>query len=123
MLPIPTSAPARCIVGVSPSTPPWSTHGFATSACQRTLTILIPLHFCLTWVRLSKYAETCVCCGTLCTRPVFAAYALNGGISRSLLGKNTCRLKKQRVPHKFQELTGKADCDLRCTGVRSLVVR
>jgi D-alanyl-D-alanine dipeptidase len=44
--------------------------------------------------------ETCVCCGTLCTKPVFAACAPNGGISRSLVGKNTCRLKKQRVPHK-----------------------
>ena len=103
MLPIPKSARARCIVGVSPSTPPWSTHGLATSACQRTLTILLPLQCCLTWVRLWKYAETCVCCGTLCTRLVFAAYALNGGISRSLVGKNTCRLKKQRVPHKLLE--------------------
>src|SRR6476619_1010412 len=59
------------------------------------------LHSCRTWVRLWKYAATCVCCGTQCTMLVFAAYALNGGISRSLVGKNTCRLKKRRVPHKF----------------------
>src|SRR6188474_211347 len=100
-LPIPKSAPVRCIVGVSPSTPPWSTHGFATFACQRTLMILLPLQCCLTWVPLSKSAGTCVCCGTPCTRLVFAAYALNGGITPSLVGKNTCRPKKQRVPHKF----------------------
>src|SRR5881398_3654575 len=40
---------------VSPSTPPWSTPmGIATSACQRTLTSLLPLQCGLTWVRLSK---------------------------------------------------------------------
>src|SRR6266516_1192807 len=39
------------------------------------------------------------------------AGALNGGISRSLIGNNPCRLEKQRLPHKFSELTGKADCD------------
>ena len=37
---------------------------------------------------------------TLCTKLVLRAYAVNGGISPSLIGKNTCRLKKQRVPHK-----------------------
>src|SRR6478735_12600582 len=111
MLPIPILVRARCIFGVSPSMPPWSTHGFATFACQRTLTILLPLQCCRTWVRLWKYAATCVCCGTQCTRLVFAAYALSGGISRSLVGKNTCRLKKQRVPHKLWKLTRKADCD------------
>ena len=30
-----------------------------------------------------------------CARQVFADCAPNGGISRSLIGKNTCRLKKQ----------------------------
>ena len=46
---------------VSPSTPPWSTHGIATSACQRTLTSLLPLQWSLTWVRLSKQADMRVC--------------------------------------------------------------
>src|SRR5262249_46203974 len=92
-LPIPKSAPAPCTVGELPSTLPWSTHGPATSACQPTLTILLPPQCCRTWVRLSKYVQTCVCCGTPCTRLVFAAYALNGGITRSLIGKSSCRLK------------------------------
>src|SRR6266566_6365290 len=60
MLPILKSVWARCIVGVSPSTPPWSTPmGIATSACQRTLTSLLPLQCGLTWVRLSKSADMC----------------------------------------------------------------
>ena len=42
---------------------------------------------------------TCVCCNTQCIRLVFADCAPNGGISRSSIGKNTCRLKKQRLPH------------------------
>src|SRR5215831_6818639 len=60
-LPIPKSASARCIVGVSPSTPPSSTHGVATSACQRTLTILLSLQCHLSSVCLSTKADMRVC--------------------------------------------------------------
>src|SRR5207249_3504400 len=40
-------------------------------------------------------------------RPGFGDYVLNGGISRLLIGKNTCRLKKQRVPNKFHTSSAK----------------
>src|SRR5947208_6004587 len=39
--------------------------------------------------------------------PGFGDYVLNGGISRLLIGKNTCRLKKQRVPNKFHTSSAK----------------
>ena len=79
----------------------------APSACQATLTILLPLQCGLTWVPLPRFARNVRLLRTRCTRLVFADYALNGGISPSLIGKNTCRLKKRRVPHKSSEPAGR----------------
>src|SRR5437867_11204266 len=127
MLPIQKSVSDHCTAWASPSTLHWLIHGVATCGCPVTSTISRPLLCGATWAAPLKSADTCVCCTTRCLRRAFADCALSGGISRSRIGKNTCRLKKRRVPRKSQELAGKAGCDQRfdsrlaAAGVRSCV--
>src|SRR5439155_16473623 len=44
------------------------------------------------------FAHTCICCRSQCEMQVFGDCAPSGGISRLLIGKNTCRTRGHE-PH------------------------
>src|SRR5439155_786356 len=60
-------------------------------------------------------AQACICCRSQCEMQVFGDCAPSGGISRLLIGKNTCRTRRHE-PHRCTVPSGRVSYDGRRAG-------
>src|SRR5438876_862055 len=108
---------AHCTAGVSLSMLPWLMRGIVPCECPPTLTISPRPQCGITQALISRFARTYIYCRSQCETPAFTDCPLNGGISRSLTGKNICHPRRRSRQHKCARPIGKTNYDrdnLRC---------
>src|SRR6266702_3011747 len=109
---------AHCTAGVSLSMLPWLMRGIVPCECPPTLMISPRPQCGITQALISRFARTYIYCRSQCETPAFTDCALNGGISRSLTGKNICRPRRRSRPHKCARPIGKTNYDRHvCFGI------